>query len=75
MPPRTEVQKNMIKQSARRFDAVRVQTVGGAVLDLNREQYRSLPLTDRITYLQEGKIRFFLAGIEIPCTEAVKSVF
>lgn len=48
-----------------KFDRVQIQTEKGTWLDLAPDDYRKMPLVDRIKLIMEKKVRFYLAGQQV----------
>ena len=56
------------------FDEARLADADGRVSKWNLEQFRGLPLLDRVRLLAGGNLRFFRKGLEVPAREALKSL-
>ena len=55
------------------FDTAKL-VVDGRETQWSREQFRGLPLLDRVRLLAQGGVRFFLGGTEVPVREALRSL-
>jgi hypothetical protein len=58
--------------TAPRYDRVVVPLPGGMTRDLTRREFEALPLRERVSFLIEGKAKFFAQGIPISASEAMK---
>jgi hypothetical protein len=55
------------------FDVAK-QVVDGRESQWSQEQFRQLPLLDRVRLLAAGDLRFFLKGVEVPAREALRGL-
>ncbi len=56
------------------FDRAVATEPDGKVRELNRDQYRSLSLKDRVRMLVEGRVRFYAGKEEVPAKLALKGL-
>ena len=55
------------------FDFARL-TVDGREAQWSVEQFRSMPLIERVRVLAGGHVRFFRGGTEVPAREALRAL-
>ena len=56
------------------FDAAKLCVDGRDHSQWSAEQFKHLPLIDRIRLLAGGQLRFFRSGAEIPAREALRTL-
>lgn len=57
----------------RGFDRVVVPAPEGGTRSLSRKQFEGLPLRERVGYLIEGSAQFFLDGLPISASDAMRT--
>jgi hypothetical protein len=58
--------------SALRYDRVVIAGPNGLPKHLSRREFEALPLRERVSYLIEGKAKFFAQGIPVSASQAMK---
>ena len=60
-------------QGRKGYDRVVVPAPEGGTRSLSRKQFEGLPLRERVSYLIDGSAQFFLDGLPIPASDAMRT--
>ena len=64
---------NVSAQGRKGYDRVVVPAPEGGTRSLSRKQFEGLPLRERVSYLIEGSAQFFLDGLPISASDAMRT--